>query len=88
MLNRKFTPAEIADIKFHCDEVIPEVRFEIIDESMVWLRHFEEGYEVSGQLFIMENGLVIAHTVSGAEIFTTQDICDGLSYLADIVLTS
>lgn len=83
MLNRKFTPEEIAEIH----EVMPHlVGYEIIDDSMVWVKHFEENHDISGQLFIMESGQIIAHTVSAAEIYAATDIADGLAYLADIVI--
>lgn len=83
MFNRKFTTEELAEIL----EVMPHlVDYEIIDDSMVWLKHFEEGHEITGQLFIMENGQIIAHTVSAAEIYIATDIADGLAYLADTII--
>lgn len=62
--------------------------YEIIDNTLVWLTSTEEGFDISGQLFVMENGTIICHGVSSSEIYIAKDIYDGMSYLADVIMTS
>jgi hypothetical protein len=84
MFNRNFTPEEIAVATAYD---IPEVTYEI-SENVIVVKHFEEDFPISGQVFVLENGDIIAHTTSSSHIYKAADLEDALAYVADVVLTS